>query len=301
MTLRVGFHGFWRHFQPEDFFVGFLESSLQSKIKVVSSKKELDILVSSVFTTGQSDPVTQNEGKAQPFRIWYSGEYVSPPLSGPDLTLSFFPESRNNLYLPLAFLSIDWNLKAKKFMRPAREFRRAGVAPRPVELSTSRAERFDFRKRFACAVVGNPEPKRMEALKELSRIGKVDVYGPAGNLGPVRNKFQVARGYRFMVCFENQPAPGYITEKIIDAWSSGCIPIWWGNDRDEILNPQSFVNLADFGNIDSMLEAVELLNTSADRFERTWREPLTRGQWSLENLQSRTKEMFYTHQEAKRS
>jgi GR25 family glycosyltransferase involved in LPS biosynthesis len=44
--------------------------------------------------------------------------------------------------------------------------------------------------------------------------------------------------YKFMICFENKSQPYYLTEKLINAYHSGTIPIYWGCP-----NTHDFVNL----------------------------------------------------------
>lgn len=47
--------------------------------------------------------------------------------------------------------------------------------------------------------------------------------------GPIASKRACLLGHRFSVCFENaQRIPGYITEKIIDCFMAGCVPLYWG-------------------------------------------------------------------------
>ncbi|MBC7742933.1 MAG: hypothetical protein H7061_12105 [Bdellovibrionaceae bacterium] len=47
--------------------------------------------------------------------------------------------------------------------------------------------------------------------------------------GSVRDKLLVLKNYRFSICYENAYGiPGYVTEKIFDSLSAGCIPIYWG-------------------------------------------------------------------------
>jgi alpha(1,3/1,4) fucosyltransferase len=47
--------------------------------------------------------------------------------------------------------------------------------------------------------------------------------------GNVSDKIETLRKYRFCYCFENtKNVTGYITEKIIDCFNAGCVPIYWG-------------------------------------------------------------------------
>lgn len=47
--------------------------------------------------------------------------------------------------------------------------------------------------------------------------------------GRVQSKFETLQKYRFVICYENvKDTPGYITEKIFDAFFAGCVPVYWG-------------------------------------------------------------------------
>jgi hypothetical protein len=50
--------------------------------------------------------------------------------------------------------------------------------------------------------------------------------------GPIKSKREVLESAKFCICFENiQNIPGYITEKIFDCFFSGCVPIYWGDEK----------------------------------------------------------------------
>eukprot|EP00928_Gymnodinium_smaydae_P017904 TRINITY_DN16830_c0_g1_i2.p1 TRINITY_DN16830_c0_g1~~TRINITY_DN16830_c0_g1_i2.p1 ORF type:complete len:519 (-),score=118.08 TRINITY_DN16830_c0_g1_i2:106-1662(-) len=50
-------------------------------------------------------------------------------------------------------------------------------------------------------------------------------------------------GYKFAVAFENSPATGYFTEKMVDVVLSGAVPIYFGaSDIDEMVNEKAFVH-----------------------------------------------------------
>lgn len=53
--------------------------------------------------------------------------------------------------------------------------------------------------------------------------------------------------FAFNVAMENTVAPGYITEKIGNAFKSGSVPIYWGTSEiNGFFNPASFVNVSDY-------------------------------------------------------
>jgi len=119
------------------------------------------------------------------------------------------------------------------------------------------------RRRFACAIISNPEPTRMKAIEMLGRIGTVDVMGDVTGIR-VKDKFEILANYRFALCFENDLYPGYVTEKVFDAWAAGAIPLWWGIDREQSLNKSSILNLAEHQNMDSFLAQVSNLNNQPE-------------------------------------
>jgi hypothetical protein len=53
--------------------------------------------------------------------------------------------------------------------------------------------------------------------------------------------------YKFVIAMENSKRYGYITEKIINAFYSGAIPIYWGcNTIVQHFNKKAFINVNDF-------------------------------------------------------
>ncbi len=66
--------------------------------------------------------------------------------------------------------------------------------------------------------------------------------------GKVENKFQTLKNYNFTICYENnEKIPGYITEKILDAFFAGSIPIYLGADNvSEYIPKNCFIDQRDF-------------------------------------------------------
>lgn len=66
---------------------------------------------------------------------------------------------------------------------------------------------------------------------KLSSYKHIDSGGGwRNNIGiSIENKNQWLKDYKFHICFENSSYPGYLTEKLFDAYASGTIPIYWGD------------------------------------------------------------------------
>lgn len=53
------------------------------------------------------------------------------------------------------------------------------------------------------------------------------------------NKIEILKQYKFCICYENsRKLPGYITEKIFDAFVAGVVPIYWGDQSTKKVIPQ---------------------------------------------------------------
>ena len=82
------------------------------------------------------------------------------------------------------------------------------------------------------------------------------------------NAVEQYKPYKFALVFESYEISGYVTEKIVNAFLAGVVPIYWGNELvREIFNPQAFVNAADFENLESLADYVISLANSPVRYQ----------------------------------
>ena len=91
--------------------------------------------------------------------------------------------------------------------------------------------------RFCCMIASNcGDGLRKEMFEQISRVAKVDSAGRylhnddslQADFGD--NKLDYIRQYAFNICPENTSAYGYTTEKLFEAISTGCIPVYWGGE-----------------------------------------------------------------------
>jgi hypothetical protein len=105
--------------------------------------------------------------------------------------------------------------------------------------------------KFCIFSVSNGGAKeRNDFFTKLSQYKKVDSCGkhlnnmgyncPGGHSDSVY--FEFISNYKFMICFENTSKTNYLTEKLVNAYYSGTIPIYWGCP-----------NIADYINMNSIL------------------------------------------------
>ena len=90
--------------------------------------------------------------------------------------------------------------------------------------------------------------KENDASKSICSLGRN--YNNVGFLAPENDDtgkgayFNLLLNFRFMLCFENSQQPYYLSEKIMNAWLAGTIPVYWGcSSVDKWLNPKAFLQL----------------------------------------------------------
>ena len=68
-------------------------------------------------------------------------------------------------------------------------------------------------------------------------------------------KYDYQKNFKFSIAMENECYMGYVTEKIVEAFCAGTVPIYLGDpDIAEDFNVESFVKIAD---ADSFTEAID--------------------------------------------
>ena len=110
--------------------------------------------------------------------------------------------------------------------------------------------RFLPRKPKAVMIASLPQQARYQNRLEAARKWKewVDVYGGGwpDNLpnyhGNCVSKIATLPRYRYGLVFENQQQPGYVTEKLLDCFVAGTVPIYWGApDVGEVVPAEAMI------------------------------------------------------------
>ncbi len=150
--------------------------------------------------------------------------------------------------------------------KPAHRFKE----DHPKLCSVVKGESDPFKRGFASFVAGNANaPMRNAFCEALNSVEPVTGGGAVKNtLGyNVTNKSEFLSQYKFNLCFENAQGYGYVTEKIIDAYFSHTIPIYWGSPSvAQDFNPKSFVNVHDFKDFDGAIDYIRYLHTHENAY-----------------------------------
>lgn len=245
---------------------------LRSKLNRITSK---NVLIET--DAGMNYPyVYETNTRNYSYRVWLTTENVRPPVQEDfDLILSFDQTSfgENHAYFP------QWLMQIGLF-GPA-NLNHLGIEASTEDLSKPRKiSRNQMKKRFCCSIFANPHNVRLHAIKVLDPV--IDVFGPYVSK-PVKSKFEIASKYKFMLCFENDLYPGYVTEKLIEAYLSETVPLYWGDlGNDDMINRASFVNLKDFSSMSEFIDYVVTMDEST--YKKIYEEPFLNSKENVEEF-----------------
>lgn len=91
---------------------------------------------------------------------------------------------------------------------------------------------------------------RYDSISYFKSSGALDLYGHGWTYDDafaVNDKVETMRKYKFSLCIENVSLPGYVTEKIIDCFVAGVVPIYAGPpDIYDYIPGGSFITIDDY-------------------------------------------------------
>jgi hypothetical protein len=278
MSMRIAVINFWSGAFEGD-FLAYLFREAFGDYERTPDPADADLVVTSVFG---AVPSPRNK------TILYLGENIRPNFTRCRYSLSFDYDTYGgrNHRLPLWWSRLGWP-GYERLPIPRRD---AGAAAHhdheeliPVDALLRPRSMSDFAaRRFCAAVAANPEPLRITLFLALRTIAPVTGYGRMFGAALDRSKFAVLPGYRFALCPENSIYPGYHTEKLVDAWYGGCLPLYSGDrlvGRD--FNPRAFINYQDLLDLDAFVALVGRLNSDEEAFAQMYDAPLLLSRPSL--------------------
>lgn len=147
----------------------------------------------------------------------------------------------------------------------------------------------EHRSKFCSFVYSNSQasPIRTIFFDKLSKYKKVDSGGKyMNNVGnPVPDKYQFEKEYKFSIAFENVSHPGYSTEKLMQAFAAGGIPIYWGDPLIEnMFNSKAFINVMKFSTIDEAIQYIRAIDQDDDLYSQILKEKAIKDECMVENV-----------------
>ena len=252
--------------------ISFLISKVDQNIVIrYENTPDCHIVVKSLFT------MIENEWNKEPKKyIYWSGEYYFPfknPLETDHLyIITTIDISTNNLYVPYFLYSPHIN-KNRIMPNTNRPHLIAYCSSRYIKNREEMYDKFvENTPTGSCHALGSccgnhPETKTTRAEGDWKDNILIESY----------------TNYKFVLAIENTKHWGYITEKIINAYYSGAIPIYWGcSTIDRFFNKKSFIDISDFESVEKCIEYV--LNMDDAAIEQMTNEPFYNRDNDLVNL-----------------
>lgn len=260
-TIKVNYVGFWKGY---DYHSSRIHQILEKYYSVCISE-EPDYVICSVYN---------NEWMKyeNAIRIFYTAENVIPDFNLFDYCIGFDEISFGDRYIRIPNYLI--NLKYEKVL----------------ELMLQKHRQLDLcaSKKFCGYVCSNGNADYMRdyifdklaAYKEIASGGRYrnNIGKPDG----VEDKLEFQKQYKFALALENTSYKGYTTEKIVEAFAAGGIPIYWGDpDVKTYFNEKAFINLMDYSTVEEAIEEIKRIDNDQELYRKYLLEPAVLPEYQL--------------------
>jgi hypothetical protein len=256
-TIKIAFADMWVPFEKED----FITPILKTKYNVVVDQNNPDVLFHSIFNKMRNTPGYKCK------KVLILAENWRPSMFGSDYSISFDPRSETNWRLPL--WQVYWILW-----------------PELKDQLFNKINHDSF-ERFCSFTVSNPSNFiRNGHFDKLSSYKRVHSYGKVktNDMGLIKategkywrdakKQFFIDHPHKFMMTYENTSYPYYCTEKLMDGFLAGSVPLYWGDPKVvEDWNLDSFLNIPKLGG--TWLDAIKKVDQDQGLFDAMYNAPV---------------------------
>lgn len=230
--IKIDFTDFWGTLNKEDNYF----TNLLRKYYDVEISNAPDYVIGSSFG--------KNIVKYDCIRVAFIGENLCPDFNAYDYAMGFSYLNFEDRYIRLPLYVAYQEAWSEALLKHNKS-----------------ESYYSGRKKFCNFIVSNPiaDSVRDEMFFLLNSYKTVDSGGRyLNNIGrTVDNKMEFQEDYVFSIAFENSSTSGYTTEKIVEAFAAGTIPIYWGNPliADEF-NSEAFINCHSYDNLDGVVKQI---------------------------------------------
>ena len=252
--INIAFDDWWQGFNlRENFITRLLDGNMEYFI--TDNPDKADFLFCSIEKI--------NCFKYKCPRILFTGENYSPNFNFYDYAIGFDHMTFGDRYFRYPLYVACYDEACKK-----------------IE-SRNKIDEKAFDRDFCSFVVSNSsaEEYRVQLFDKLSEYKKVSSGGRyKNNIGlanGVDDKISFLSKYKFNIACENISHPGYCTEKIVEAFAAGTIPVYWGDPLvTDYFNPKAFINCNDYNDINSVIDVIKEIDNDKDRYLEMLSEPV---------------------------
>ncbi len=265
-NIKIQYAGWWDVFQPDSYAI----NRILKRHYDVEVCDEPDYVFCSLYS--------EDFLKYDCIRIFYTAENYIPDFNLFDYCIGFDEMSFEDRYIRVPNYSMNPKYGQDIQLLQMRHKNTGGDA---------------FNRKFCGTVVsnGNADPMRDRILEEISKYRQVDSGGKyRNNIGipnGVPNKLEFQKNYKFALAIENTSFPGYTTEKLVEAFAAGGIPIYWGDpDVGRYFNEKAFINIMSYPSLNAAIEEIKRADQDAEVYKSYLSEPAMLSGNHFEQLQS---------------
>lgn len=208
-------------------------------------------------------------------RIFYTGECITPNFNECDYAIGFDRLKLGDRYLRMPLYALfQYRQSYESILNKERVSK----------------EELAAKSDFCSFVVSNgfAQEARVQFFRKLSEYKKVNSGGRYLNNigGAVVDKLKFQMKHKFCICFENNSYSGYTTEKIVEAFASRTIPIYYGDPTVcEDFNEGAFVDANKFTSFDEVIERIIELDNDDTKYLSMINAPIIKNELSLSCLE----------------
>jgi hypothetical protein len=263
---KVFVYGFWPGFLEKtdpfhvDFFIKLLNDIYNEEIIITNNLDDADILFNSVFKCIESDNYLNYKKWEATFLYSPEPYYNDKYLSSYTCVIGYNPTNDNYIMFPVYIPYV--------------------VFYKNLSFEPSKC----IKNNLVSAVIGNDGAlDRRLFLDKLEKKMNI-VYGGSykNNIGGKLegswcsdNLINFYKNTKFVITMENTKIEHYITEKLINGFRAGVVPIYWGSSHiSKHFNTKRFIVLEDTS--ESSIDAVidRMVNMSDEEYFRMVNEPI---------------------------
>lgn len=261
--IKLSIYGFWPNFNYEDnFFKSLFQDIYGDDFEYTLNPHE-----SNICLIGEN-LIPPGLDRSKTKLISHIAEPKDPFYGTAEYHFTFDPTdlSKGNIRIPLWMIYINkYNLTSEQ------------CPIIPVDMKTlENNEWYNTPKtKFCVTPFSAIHQNRIEFWQTFNRYKPTDGFGlPFGNGDDGRNqlkKYFVLAPYKFCMAYENTNKLGYVTEKMLQAKTAGCIPIYWGSNLAlQDFNPECFIYANGFDNVNDLLEYVKTVDQNEDLYNKIY-------------------------------
>lgn len=250
--IKVKFVDFWPNYDIKNHMI---YKSIIKKYDVILSD-DPDYLFYSVFG---NDNLNYNDC----IKIFYTAENISPDFNLCDYAIGFDYIDFGDRYLRLPnFYNQSYEKSFSNIMN-----------------KKNGKEILDRKTDFCCFVYSNNKAdiyreKLYNAINEYKNVKSGGRFN--NNIGRfIDDKIEFQKEFKFCIACENSSYPGYTTEKILDAFASYTIPIYWGDtDITKVFNEKAFINCNNCRTFDEVVKKIKEIDEDDQKYINMINEPI---------------------------